>query len=144
LNFISFSFSEGAIFWSPMFSGTWCTPPHRSLIYPSLCPFPPTLLFTNYIHGSCWMTTKQYGVKMRSYWEPPRKHIGNLRNIVRTWWEQKFYVKTNPPFSPSPLKTQKKRKRKTNLPRAFSNWLHGISVFKMVCHPFQPGLIFLL
>ncbi len=71
--------------------------------------------------------------KMRCHWEHLREQIGNLGNILITWWEQLENL----------MGTKWEQKRKeTNPPLEPSHWLHEISISKMVCHHFQPGLYY--
>jgi hypothetical protein len=63
---------------------------------------------------------------------------GVFENIIRstlgTWWEQPKNKKTH---HPGP-QTFKEKNLSSFEP---SHWLHEISIFKTICHQFQPGLI---
>jgi hypothetical protein len=43
------------------------------------------LSFTSYILGSLTMMAKQYGIKMKSYWEHIWEHIENRPNLCCHW-----------------------------------------------------------
>jgi len=109
-------------------SATLDTLQHRSI---SMLPI--YLPFTSYIHGS-WTVTKQYGLKLRSYWEHLREDNGeHFENLMGIHWEQ-----VNPPL-PYPPQTQKKKTK----PPPSTCWAFALAAwdFYFLCHHFQPGLI---
>ncbi len=77
INVIDPSFKQKMkLWWLPKIEG--------SILKYNVPPFWPTYI------GQRWTTfAKVYGIKVRSYYggEHVGEHIGNLRNILRIWWE---------------------------------------------------------
>ncbi len=81
-------------------------------------------------------------------WDKKWGTIGNiLGNTLWTWWEHfQNLIRTTlgthwePKNAPPPLSPPKPKWRKLS-PLEPSHWLHEISISKMVCHHFQPGLL---
>jgi hypothetical protein len=85
-----------------------------------------------YIHGS-WTMTKQYGIKMKCYWECLWEQMGNFGNILGTWWKYTGnQKKTKPPSLP------KTHKKNIFLPKSFSlvawnfYFQNGLSTFSIL------------
>jgi len=59
--------------------------------------------------------TKQYGIKMKCYWECLWEQMGNFGNILGTRWE---YIGTNKEQNPFP--SPKTHKKNIMPPKSFS------------------------
>jgi hypothetical protein len=124
---------------SPIFWVTLGTPQNKSLyMLPSLKKKPNSFWHpcTLYIHGS-WIVSKQYEIKWRCYLEHLEEHFGPDGNTLETSQNKKM------PSTPLPPRPKPKRKKLSpgGACRAFLLTVHGISIFKTLCHHFQPELL---
>ncbi len=99
-------------------------------------------LWPSYISEKGRTLGKTYGIKVRCYWEYPRRTHwepnGNLKGTCegqrKKWKNEKI-----PPPTPPNLKENKIKALWVHSEP--SHWLHEISISKTVRHHFWPGLI---
>ncbi len=84
---------------------------------------------------------KPYGIKLRCYrcyWECLEKQLGNLGNLMGTWWEHNGNKEQTKKYLLLPLKEEIGPSLVYSEP---SHWLHETFISKIVCHHFWHGLM---